>query len=671
MELMHRLGNTPSEKYYDEYLQTIKNNPGCCDTVWLASLYGYPKLEDHRKWAKRLEPLVEKFRKNGLNVSVQISNTLGHGKYMSARDCSGLVYEGSPAENMVGPEGEVAEYCFCWNGKNFKEYLLETVRIYAALKPDCVWVDDDFRPGNHNPVCFGCFCDDCIKAFNERHQANFTRAELIQEILHGELVWRERWITFTREGMGSLMREMGEALHALSPESELGYQYYCNGSYTGYGYSFIFDAMKVTTGKAPLSRPGGGAYFDYDVNVFLEKALAVSWQNKMLPPYVTRKCPEVESLPNIALGKTPAATAFETSLYFAFGNTDMTYAIMGTFNDVPSHYDQLLRSFSQNRTYWDKLSARNFGTHQAGLQYFMSEETWKRKLNAGEGFIFLNRENWLGAKDLIRDAIPVAFDCDDRAPILLYPDTAKVLSEKELQMLLTKNVITDAETLEILADRVDLGLSVRKEEESFWLHTREKFLPHPILPQGLESWNNSIFFPGKGECYLMKKTNEAVEPLAVYYDSRTGIPYDESFSDCIAEAVVETGKGGKWAILAYAPWRGIVSTLKRDMLLNIAEYISDNGLCARLYTNTPFVLLPRKDENGKTVCVSFANYSMGKSEETTLMIRNPKTARFKYIGQYGTEQELSAEKKDGAYYIKLPTQDAFTVATVFCDEITF
>ena len=587
---------------------------------------------------------------------------------MVSRDCSGLVYEGSPAENMIGPEGEVAEYCFCWNGENFKKYLLETVRIYAALQPDCLWVDDDFRPSNHNPVSFGCFCDNCIKTFGDKYQKHFTRAELIQEVLHGSLVWRERWIEFTREGMEKLMREMGEILHAISPNSELGYQYYCNGSYTGYGYSFIFDAMKETTGKPPKSRPGGGAYFDYDVNTFLDKAFAVSWQNKMLPPYVTRKCPEIESLPNIALGKTPAATAFETSLYFAFGNTDMTYAIMGTFNDRHSHYNQLLRSFSQNRAYWDTLSARNFGTHQAGLQYFMSQETWKRKLNAGEGFIFLNRENWLGAKDISRDAIPVCFDCDDSAPILLHPDTAKLLSESELQTLLTKNVITDAETLEILADKIDLGISVRRAEENFWLHTKQEYLPSPIVPQGLRFWGNSIFLPGKGDCYVMKKTKRGVQPLSVYCDSRTLLAYDSEYTDYIAEAVVETGKGGKWAVLAYAPWRSIISTLKRDMLLNIAEYISGNGLCARLYTNTPFVLLPRKDENGKTVCVSFANYSMGKSEETTLMIRNPKTERFVYMAQYGKEQTLTAEKKDGAYYVTLPTQDAFTVATVFCDE---
>ena len=50
---------------------------------------------------------AEKFRKNGIAVSLQISNTLGHSDfYASTNDMSGLVYKGSPAEKAVGDGGE-------------------------------------------------------------------------------------------------------------------------------------------------------------------------------------------------------------------------------------------------------------------------------------------------------------------------------------------------------------------------------------------------------------------------------------------------------------------------------------------------------------------------------------------------------------------------------------
>ncbi len=76
---------------------------------------------------------------------------------------TGLVYENSPVEKMVGHNGTVADYCFCWNGKHFREYTYSYIKEYVKrIKLYCVWVDDDLRASNHNPVEYGCFCDECI-----------------------------------------------------------------------------------------------------------------------------------------------------------------------------------------------------------------------------------------------------------------------------------------------------------------------------------------------------------------------------------------------------------------------------------------------------------------------------------------------------------------------------
>src|SRR5699024_1065248 len=107
----------------DELIEIIKNNPGSCSEVWLASDYGFPTLSAHSRTAEILKKTAEKFRNAGIKVSLQISNTIGHGEYMSERDCSGLVYEGSPAEKMTGADGKTADYCFCPNGKHFRGYV--------------------------------------------------------------------------------------------------------------------------------------------------------------------------------------------------------------------------------------------------------------------------------------------------------------------------------------------------------------------------------------------------------------------------------------------------------------------------------------------------------------------------------------------------------------------
>ena len=142
MKLMQRLGNVATDTYVDEYIEIIKENPGSCDDVWIATMYGYPPQEVHREYADFYKKAAEKFRANGIGVSMQISNTLGHGEQMKARDCRGLVFEDSPARNLVGEDGAVSRYCFCWRDEFFRDYLCEHLRYYAEIKPDRIWLDD-------------------------------------------------------------------------------------------------------------------------------------------------------------------------------------------------------------------------------------------------------------------------------------------------------------------------------------------------------------------------------------------------------------------------------------------------------------------------------------------------------------------------------------------------
>lgn len=129
MKLIQRLGSALDDEYINDYLKLITNNKGSCDEVWFATLYGFPKLDTHKTYAKKIKEYAMLFRSEKIGVSLQLSNSIGHGQYMSARDCTGLIYEGSNVEKMVGPDGIAADYCFCFRGENFKKYLLRELRI--------------------------------------------------------------------------------------------------------------------------------------------------------------------------------------------------------------------------------------------------------------------------------------------------------------------------------------------------------------------------------------------------------------------------------------------------------------------------------------------------------------------------------------------------------------
>lgn len=670
MELMQRLGSSmvTDAQYIDGYIEEAKKYPGSYDNIWLPTHYGFPKMKKHKELAQYYVHVAEKFRENGISVSLQLSNSIGHGKYMSKRDCSGLVYDGSPAEKLVGHDGTVADYCFCWRGEYFRKYILEELSYYAWIKPDCVWVDDDFRANNHNPVSFGCFCEQCMEKFNRLYQSNFSRAQLVEEILHGELRWRERYVMFVRQGMYDLMYEMGKAIHQISPDTAMGYQYCANGAYTGYGFDYIFDAMKEATGHPPKSRPGGGVYNDHNPNEILKKAVLLNWQNTMLPSYVDCKCPEIENLPFVAFGKTPEGTAFETTYYFANGNTDMSYSMIMNMNETMEWHDREFELMAQNRKYWEKLAWYNKNSFQAGLQYFMSKEIWKKKLDSNENIWDLNKEHHDEFVPLLRTAIPIALDKEDDTLILLHPETAKVLSDTEIAYLLSRNVVTDGESIDILRARgVDLGLRSTKLEEEQILRISEKMTSHKVNPPALKTWTSSYFTEGRKNCYYLEKLQNDIEVVGIY-KSDVDLPFftaDEEFPYGIAEAIVTTSQGGRWAVLAYCPWKGIISYARREQLLNMADDISNNGLCARLLTPVQAVLLPRKNRQGKTVCVSVTNCTIGDSGMLELLIRNPIGEIFSFMTQGKEEIVLEFEKREEDYIVKVPGIASWTTGTVF------
>lgn len=670
MELMHRFGSNISDEYLDKYINAIKKYPDSCDNVWFATHYGYPKIDSHRSLAEFLVPYAEKLRQMGISVSLQLSNTIGHGEYMASKDCSGLVFDGSPAKKLVGHDGAVADYCFCWRGNYFRKYLIEEVECYASLiKPDCIWVDDDFRAVNHSPVSFGCFCDDCISEFNRRYDCRFTRKALVNEILYGKTEWRERYVGFVREGLHDLMLDISTAVHNSSPDTAMCLQNGPNGSYTGFGLDFILDAMREGTGHDPKYRPGGGAYDDHNPNNFIEKVIALNWQNASLPDYVRHKCPEIENLPFVVYGKSPYGTAFETSFYFANGNTDMTYSMAMTLNEDMSHYEKELELFSIHRPYWEKMSDINAKTYQAGMQFFISKDAYKKRAKTGDGLDALFFEHYNALIHWTRDAFPIAYDKKDDTVFVLHPNCVDALTDDDVKYLLTKNVFTDGETVKLLSDRgYDLGISAYLQDNAVFTRITEHATDSPINA-GLKTWKASLFTPGDNSSYYIVPNNAEIKVLA-FYESLVSL---EAYTDSkdypygISDLILTTPLGAQWAVFGHCPWKGVISSAKQQQILNAVDYICGGRLCARVETPFPAVLLPRKNERGETACVALTNCTIGDSGKLKVRIRNSAGSNFSYMSQYDGYGSLDYVKDGNDYIVTVPNIKPWSVLTIFIE----
>ena len=142
----HRLGtHFNNSKISSDFVDAILRHPKSCDTVWFTTEYGFPLLKTHAEKARAAGRAAQIFRENGIGVSLQIANTIGHGEYMKAEDNAAIQEMG--LKKLIGSDGIQADYAFCWNGEKLRRYTAETVKLYAAaIRPDVVWIDDDLRP---------------------------------------------------------------------------------------------------------------------------------------------------------------------------------------------------------------------------------------------------------------------------------------------------------------------------------------------------------------------------------------------------------------------------------------------------------------------------------------------------------------------------------------------
>lgn len=659
-----------NDKYIEQFLSIVKANPGSCDDVWMTTAYGYPTLARHKEIADYQKTIADKLRANGIRVSMQIANTMGHGSYMVSRDCSGLVYEGSNAETMIGPDGVESKLCFCWNGKNFTEYQKKVMEYYAVIKPDQVWIDDDLRATNHKPVDYGCFCDRCIASFNEKYGYSFTRSELVHAINRTNIEVRRKWTAFIRGGLQDFTHTIVSEFVKHSPDSRFALQNGPNGSYTGYGMDFLFEPMHKITGKNLGYRAGAGAYDDNEPSVFIRKARCLEYQNSLVPAYVDDIRPEIECLPDVAYGKSVNGVAFETDLYFAYGATAMSYAMIKRgYEPMMEYHSKEFAKFACHRPYLARLSAYNQRTQISGVEHFLSKDGYLRPLGEEEAdFSYGDRTAYMGGLNPI-NAIPLSYRSGDNTKVYQLTEPAAIaLSDEDVKFLLTQSVFTDGKCISMLMERGydDFGIEVHAVST---MAVCEQFLPCRVNEKLWGSAWEQHYFDYNGYAFLPKGEN--VIPVNAYRGTNPNVkpffPEHEQYPFGLSAIIVTTTAGGKWAVFGNNPWTSIISFDRRNQILSVIDEISDGkSVKAILADPLKAVVRPRVTPENKIACVSIVNATVGESEEMTLMIRQPESEAFDFQNGETLIENLPYEKKDGQYYVKVPSMKGWSVATVFC-----
>lgn len=325
-------------------LKAISENPGCCDDVWFSTGTAFPEIGWHRANADRIIRYSRELRERGISASLQFQATLGHGDSLADPE----LFTGKTWRGFTGIGGVECRYCNCPRQRAFLDYVGKISEWYAEAKPYCVWIDDDLRIANHRPATegggklnLGCWCDDCIAAFNAETGGDWNRERLAEAVAKDERLFAS-WRKFSLDSVLEVARVVCAAFHKVSPGTMMGIQHCCGIDYV----PDIVKTLRETTGNPVGVRPGGGMYYETDLRNQMYKAIDSGAMRRVWgdADYVSIWCPEVETWPRAYASRSAQSLIIEAFASVAYGMNSMSFFIMDSrYEDAPLYSVSLLK----------------------------------------------------------------------------------------------------------------------------------------------------------------------------------------------------------------------------------------------------------------------------------------------------------------------------------------
>ena len=363
--------HTASDEQWAKTFKILSENRPACDEVWFSTGIGVPKMAWHQAHVRRLVRYAEQLRAVGIVPSLQFQATLGHSDSTTAIEGA----DGKTWGGFTGRGGLECKNCNCPRQPGFLAYIREMAQLYASFRPGSVWIDDDLRIAGHAPGSpwnkmtdgwIGCWCQTCIDAFNAESGGKWTR-ESLDNAMAKDAALFDKWEKFSFDGIAAVARVIAEETHRISPETRLAYQH---GAYRNDSQLAVFRAMHEVTGLPVGSRPGGGAYFDYNPNDQMIKAFDAAIQRRCLgnPQWIDTWCPEIETFPRAFASRTAQGILNEAFINLALGMNSLSLLIMDTRYETDEWYgENLLAPLAKEKALLETYLRHNAYAVPAGV----------------------------------------------------------------------------------------------------------------------------------------------------------------------------------------------------------------------------------------------------------------------------------------------------------------
>lgn len=561
----------------EKILENARKNPAAWDGICISTFANISEpAQDAETRFCRIRDSMRILQAEGHMVQLGMSFTLGHG--------DSPLYPEVTVPPMVGPNGERCHQSLCPRSEEAVQEFRKLFRRYASLKPECIWLDDDFRMYSHAPAACGCFCDACMDRFNRHYGHSYTRETLVDELLEDhfpqENPIRLEWMAFNHKALLTLAGEMAQAVHQVDPHVIMGLMT-AGAQFNIYDQPDYRDFLPVLANQngEVWFRPGAFFYEDSVPFEAVRKAFALSVTNQHSAAPHVRTYSEIVMCPYVKRGKALKIVRFEALAHIGLGGVNGI-----TFESIKEMIDEMdayLGMIQENAPYLQALADAVADRTQIGLYPWFSAKEWAYA-DAGNSMDDLHRDSSGLAVELLRIGVPLTANPEGALGVILAGNNVKAMPKDQLKAWLRKGVYADGEAAEWvnrMLGGTPMGVVISGPASS----TCEKFSDHELNGEhtgflrcpfagGLGTGARAMHLAGATA--LSEAVNGAIG--SAEYQKPVG---------SVGCAVYETPEGGRTAVMAVAPWAlDIVSFAKSDQILNVLDWLS-RGLPVRIFSD--------------------------------------------------------------------------------------
>lgn len=578
---------------------------------------GHLGIEETEIWLHTISKAKVELEKEGIIISLNPWHTLLHG------DRGRKLKTNQHFRLMVDPEGTQSSCCVCPLDPEWRKYIAEIYKLYASLKPNIIWVDDDFRYHNHLPLKWGgCFCGLHLEEMSRRIGKEITREDLLHRILKpGEPhPYRKIWFDLLGESIVDVARILREAVDSVTPEVKLGLMSSDPIVHAVEGRKWDELLSALSGDHEPILRPDGGYYCEVPGREMHD--FAITKHEIACVPQNTRVCPEIENFPYTRFTKSCKQTMTQILMCQLAGVSDVTLNLFGFMGNGVGSEPDYGAMLGETKPYFDAVA--NLFSEQKmerGVRIiFNPQSSYSVETEVGENIDELYTEDRGWAVHLSALGISYWFDPESKGNVSAISGSQVLgMKEEEITELLKKGLFLDATATYHLFQKGYGNLLGLKDVR--WIKLSESgYAYEEIINDDFGPLNRRM------SAQLASVSRRILKFELVKACSVISQIYTASSKVCsIGSYVYENQLGGRVATLAYPLTNtiniGFLGRYRQQAIQNLIKWLSNDIGFLFMVENQPLIYSSRIDFSNYFI-LALINFSTDPINEMDVYLEN-------------------------------------------------